>query len=441
MQGGCTIDKSLLDIDLQELYVEIKPFSKGAYSKVYKAKYKDAKVCVKVISKSLAQDDPNFAEYVEREISLLKSVHHSNLLEFYGAAEDDEDFYVVTEYVSGGNIRQYLQTKQELSWDLRIHIAVGVAQGLGYLHSVNIIHRDIKSENFLVGDAWQIKVCDLGFARRVESLGKKRSMSICGTEEYMCPEIMVGLDYNEKVDIFSFGIFLVELITQCYLPTDFKRTAATQFGIDTLKLKDMVPPDCPAQLMDLVLDCCNFSAYSRPDFEKIVCRLLDIQALLPHFSIPAPLTYEYFEEVNVYEEESQPSRSRAAVEEIKYKEVPVEEYFIDEAEDAMEYEEITFKEVPVEYHTTGDCTPQSDGSAHSEKLITPLFHSMYNRSNSKSSTIEASDDEFDGLKTEEISLVNMKLVEIHDDELANEYTDFDNGVVTRNEKYSYYYNK
>jgi len=362
-----------------------------------------------------------------------------------------------------------MQSKQELSWDLKIHIAIGVAQGLGYLHSINILHRDIKSENFLVGDAWQIKVCDLGFARKVDSLSRKRSMSICGTEEYMSPEMLVGLDYNEKVDVFSYGIFLAELISLCYLPTDFKRTAATQFGIDIIKFKDLIPDDCPAQLADLVIDCCSFSSYSRPSFEKVVHRLADIQVLLPRFYIrPATRTFDYFEEILVGSTEGSCRRPRAGVEEIKFKEYLVDEAAFGELEEIkfeeLQLEEIKLQEVDFldveetepfssESSTEGTSNLSSGISTIETPMIKPIFSSFssYNArgfESEKSTDFENSSDSEDGeidyLEMEEVSMVNLKVVEIpngnefKNSELVN--NEFDSNVVTRNKKYSYYYN-
>jgi len=96
--------------------------------------------------------------------------------------------------------------------------------------------------------------------------------------------MLLGSDYDEQVDVFAFGIFLAELITQCYLPRDLPRTSATLYSLDNVKFRELVPDDCPSPLMDTVFDCTQYVSRNRPNFEKIVLRLTDIRAALPQFS-------------------------------------------------------------------------------------------------------------------------------------------------------------
>jgi len=246
------------------------------------------------------------------------------------------------------------------------------------------------------------------------------------------------------------------LITLCYLPSDFKRTAATQFGIDTLKLRDLIPSDCPAQLTDLVLECCSYAPHNRPDFEKVVTRLLDIKALLPHFSIPLPFTFEYFESIDVSAQEGQPPRS-VVVEEIKFK-----EYWVDEAENEFpEYEEIEFKELTLEEanrlqipNTIAKRNPtpvpvESQSSReranYEEAPLTPLFHSITVAKETptpkKQLNIDAEPDDVEYLAMAELSLEAANVVEIPEEEyVLPDALDFDSSVIAKNEKYSYYYN-
>jgi len=410
------VDQTIFKIDLDDLYLEPKPFSDGAYSKVYKALYRSSVVCVKVIDKKLESDDPDFFEYVEREIRILSEIFHPNVLEFVGAAEDDHDFFIITEYVPGGNIRQYLKTKKFMSWDLKIHIAIGVAQGIGYLHSQNILHRDVKSENFLVGDKWQIKVCDYGFARRIESLGRKRSLSICGTEEYMAPEVLVGLEYNEKVDVFSYGIFLAELLTQCYLPTDLKRTPANQFGLNVVKFKDLLPDDCPTQLSDLVIECCNQISNNRPNFENVIHRLHDIQYLLPFFSIMNEPVYE-FEEL---------------LEEVK-------EHMISRRKSKRSSRTVVMQEIKIE-------DIEEEDLLFADNFEIEMSESISETSEYVSGVSGELDDDFDEMDMEEFKVENFTLIEIPDEPdkahfSFEEHKDMDKDhFVTINEKYSFFYN-
>ena len=119
---------------------------------------------------------------MKREISLLKQVRHPNVTEFIGISKDpDNNLLIVMEFVPGGELYPLLQKEDlEIDWPLRLKIAHDVASALAFMHARNIIHRDIKSENLLVDDQWNIKLCDFGFARAIESREKTR-MTMCTT--------------------------------------------------------------------------------------------------------------------------------------------------------------------------------------------------------------------------------------------------------------------
>lgn len=144
------------ELDVNELTSESKPFARGAFGKVYKGEYFGTPVCIKAIRK----EDPNDSDYfkfIQREVSMLK-FGHPNLVQFMGVIEKEEELHIVTEYISGGHLRQYLKDDRVfLPWALRVQIATDVACGMAYLHSKGIIHRDLKSKNLLVGDNWRVK--------------------------------------------------------------------------------------------------------------------------------------------------------------------------------------------------------------------------------------------------------------------------------------------
>jgi serine/threonine protein kinase len=169
----------------EEFYIDVseidmgQEIGKGAYGKVYKGKFRGRVVAIKTIA---VKDDKELV-LIRREISLLRECDHGNIVELIGVSKKDEELLLVTEFVDRGELYKVLLDESiEIDWPLRLKIAQDVASGLAHVHSKNLIHRDIKSENLLVNSNWEVKLCDFGFARAV-SHGLHR-YTICVPEEH-----------------------------------------------------------------------------------------------------------------------------------------------------------------------------------------------------------------------------------------------------------------
>eukprot|EP01133_Synstelium_polycarpum_P009811 gene9811-11460_t len=152
-----------------------------------------------------------------------------------------------------------------MSWKLKLMIAKDIASSMVYLHENDVIHRDLKSTNLLVADHWVIKVCDFGLARKID-LEAKSKMTICGTDDWMAPEILVGEEYDRSCDVFSFGVVLIELITRLKLTP---RIRDENLGIDLDYVLSRSPKDCPKEFFNLVLHCTQLKPSLRPTFSQI----------------------------------------------------------------------------------------------------------------------------------------------------------------------------
>lgn len=168
---------------------------------------------------------------------MLRSLHHNNVLRFIGVLYKERRLHLVTEYIAGGSLTELLHdTSQPLPWEQRVSFAKDIAAGMAYLHSMNIIHRDLNSHNCLVREDKTVIVADFGLARivsqatnsarRVSPKGpvgsgrrqeRKKRYTVVGNPYWMAPEMMKGNKYDEKVDIFSFGIVLCEVSANMYI--------------------------------------------------------------------------------------------------------------------------------------------------------------------------------------------------------------------------------
>ncbi|KAL6075750.1 putative Serine/threonineprotein kinase [Balamuthia mandrillaris] len=244
----------------------------GSFGSVYKGSYLGTPVAIKKIAKQEELQE-ELDIFVEREKAMTR-FSHPHLVQFIGVCEYDSFVYLITEYVPGGDLRRYLKDRAlEMTWKLRVQVACDVAKAMAFLHSKRIMHRDLKSKNLLVDSTWKIKVCDFGFARTFTPKAKKM-YTLCGTEDWMAPEIIMGLDYDESVDSFSYGIVLCEIITREKVSTKLQRSAEEAFSMNFEMLDPLIPPDCPQILKELALRCCAFEASDRPDFIEII-RILD----------------------------------------------------------------------------------------------------------------------------------------------------------------------
>ncbi|KAM7393534.1 hypothetical protein PAMP_020397 [Pampus punctatissimus] len=186
-------------------------------------------------------------------------------------------FSEVFKYINGGNLEQLLDSDLYLSWGVRIDLSLDIARGLQYLHSKGIFHRDLTSKNCLVrcdNGVFTAVVGDFGLAEKIPDYSdgvEKQPLAIVGSPYWMAPEVLRGALYDEKVDIFAYGIILCEIIARIEADPDFlPRTE--DFGLDVETFENMVG-DCPPAFLSLAVTCCNMNAERRPSFSDIVFTL------------------------------------------------------------------------------------------------------------------------------------------------------------------------
>ncbi|GAB2289542.1 hypothetical protein Dimus_023851 [Dionaea muscipula] len=256
--------------DMSELFIGNK-FASGKHSRIYKGVYKGFDVAIKLMSQP--EEDPDLAATLEMqftsEVALLFRLKHPNIITLVAACKKAPVFCIITEYMAGGSLRKYLHQQEPHSVPLKLvlKLSLDVAHGMQYLHSQGILHRDLKSENLLLGEDMAVKVADFGISCLESEPGTAKGFT--STYRWMAPEMIKEQQHTKKVDVYSFGIVLWEMLT-ALIPFDDLTPEQAAFAVCQKNARPRLPRSCPAALRDLVNRCWAANPDRRPHFDEIV---------------------------------------------------------------------------------------------------------------------------------------------------------------------------
>lgn len=166
------------------------------------------KVAIKTINLSKQLDKQS----IVTELLVMQSYPHSNLVTFFDSHLVNDHLWIVMEYIEGIALTDVITAEANvIEQDMMVVISRHVLNGLNFLHTQGIIHRDIKSENIILGTDGTVKITNLRWSHKLES-ARDKCTSFVGTPHWMAPEVANREPYNEKVDIWSLGITVVEMM-------------------------------------------------------------------------------------------------------------------------------------------------------------------------------------------------------------------------------------
>ncbi|KAI4342541.1 hypothetical protein MLD38_027158 [Melastoma candidum] len=194
---------------------EKRKLGQGGAGSVYKGTLMNGKV---VAVKRLVFNTRQWVDDFFNEVDLISGIQHKNLVSLLGCSIEGPESLLVYEYVPNGSLDQALfgEAKRKLTWEERIGIITGTAEGIAYLHGdcgIRIIHRDIKASNILLDKDLMAKVADFGLARCVAQDKSHLTTGIAGTLGYMAPEYLVRGQLTEKADVYAFGVLVLEIMS------------------------------------------------------------------------------------------------------------------------------------------------------------------------------------------------------------------------------------
>ncbi len=241
----------------------------GAYSKVKLAveKATGKKVAVKIYEKAKLTDPQKFKN-VQREIEILKGMTHESVVQFYSHFETFRQVHIVTEYAGAQSLVEYCKRKpgQRLDPSEARQIMKQILNALIYVHSLGIVHRDIKMDNVIVDCNRRIKLIDFGFSIK---LPKNAKISVfCGTPAYMAPEIVTKKQYQgEMADIWATGILFFKLVTGLY---PFKGNSERELFQKISSGKFEIPAGVSSELKGLINRILKVNPSERPTAKEVL---------------------------------------------------------------------------------------------------------------------------------------------------------------------------
>ncbi|GLT27620.1 hypothetical protein SLA2020_026040 [Shorea laevis] len=275
------------EIDPSELdFSNASVIGKGSFGEIIKASWRGTPVAVKRILPSLSDDRLVIKDF-RHEVNLLVKLRHPNIVQFLGAVTEKKPLMLITEYLRGGDLHQYLKEKGALSPSTAINFSLDIARGMAYLHNEPnvIVHRDLKPRNVLLvnSSADHLKVGDFGLSKLInvqKSHDPYKMTGETGSYRYMAPEVFKHRRYDKKVDVFSFAMILYEMLEGEPPFSNYEPYEAAKYVADgqrpLFRTKSYLP-----ELKDLTVKCWAADMNQRPSFLEILKKLEKIKECLP----------------------------------------------------------------------------------------------------------------------------------------------------------------
>jgi len=236
---------------------------RGSYGSVYKGKWRSEIVAIKKILTPCS-----------KEADLLSKVRHKNVIQCFGVCTEAPNYCIVMEFAEQSLKQAIYDHGMEIKPTVVVDWATQIALGMNYLHTeapVIIIHRDLKPANVLITSNNVLKISDFGLSR-IRQTDMTDKMSSVGTFEYMPPEIIRNEPYNEKVDVYSFGVLVWEMLTR-KVPYSGLPPLSVAFGVGSGTLKLPMPSKCPVSISAVLSRCLDHDHRKRISFKELVSAL------------------------------------------------------------------------------------------------------------------------------------------------------------------------
>jgi serine/threonine protein kinase len=264
-------------------YEILDKLGEGAMGVVHRARDRTLgrTVALKMLSTELTGEEELHRRF-HREVQAIGRLSHPNIVTVYDMGESEGQLYMAMELLEGSDLRSMIEKQADVSLSERVRIMIEIGHGLGYAHSKDVVHRDVKPANILVTQAGPVKILDFGLARLGSGGTITRRGVILGTPDYMSPEQAMGKPVDNRSDIFSAGGVFYEFLT---LEKPFKGKTLHSVLYQILSHEPTpiltLNPDLPARLAAIVYRMMQKAPDRRyPTMELVVRDLEDVAGML-----------------------------------------------------------------------------------------------------------------------------------------------------------------
>lgn len=273
--------KAVDDFELIEL------LGNGFFGKVYKVREKGScdddsePLVMKIPIKHKQLCCESVKRITIKEDYMLRLLRHPNIIRSRGICVQRTSTYwqlnLLIDFCDRGSLQQHIiNDNKPLSWPQRCCISRDVSNALRYVHEKGFIHRDLTSMNILLqseNTTQNLKaiVADFGLSERIPEFPK--ILPQVGSQNWMAPEVLREEFYNEKADVFSFGIIICQMIARIDADHDAGVYRTAEFGLDQVRFKESSPSDTPPEFLQMAFRCCQIDYKSRPSFEDLFMEL------------------------------------------------------------------------------------------------------------------------------------------------------------------------
>lgn len=260
-------------------YQVIEELGKGGMGKVYKVFDTEIqeKVALKLLKPEIAADEQTITRF-RNELKFARKIGHRNVCKMFDLNRSDETYFITMEYVSGEDLKSFINRVGRLPVAKAVIIAEQVCEGLVEAHHQGVVHRDLKPQNIMIDREGNAKIMDFGIARFIRAKGITNAGILIGTPEYLSPEQAETKDVDHRSDIYTLGIILYEMLTGA-VPFDGETPLSVAMKHKTEKPKDprAINPQIPEEMSELILKCMEKDKNKR--YQKTEELLSDLRAI------------------------------------------------------------------------------------------------------------------------------------------------------------------
>lgn len=267
-ESSVTLDQLISKEDPTRIYVDARKIGEGAAGEVFSAT--NSRTGMKVAVKKMALNGESLKLLIT-EISIMKTSKHPNIVEYVDSYMVEDQLWVIMEFMSGGCLTEVLEQFDyvQMNEAQMAYVCAQTLKALMYIHSLHRIHRDIKSDNILLGEDGSVKTADFGYAAQLTQKQQKRN-TVVGTPYWMAPELIRGHDYGTKVDIWSLGIMAMEMAEGEPPYMEFPPLRAL-FLITTKGIPDLKEPHkWSRECRDFISQCLIKDVDDRPEAAELL---------------------------------------------------------------------------------------------------------------------------------------------------------------------------